>query len=373
MAETVYFVTNRPPCQGGFGPPPPCGPTEKLSFGSASVDPSRDPARAGRLHQPVTIQGADPCAVAEPDADLVGFLRMALLSAEKAGRTPIVVVHGYSYSFPDAVVRSADLAAWLGDGDFPVDLAPILFTWPSVDALSAAGYLADRGRAEASASALARFILAFALAWKACGRPRALYLAHSMGTWVSQNGMRALVAGGHDLPDDLFEQAVIMGGDADTNGLEPGQGLDELARLSEWLSVAVNRTDFATDVTSTKILGRPRLGSSGPADVRRIPRNCRIIDYTLAIAADRAPTPPGETDWNYKLHQYYRTVPAVRDDLGAILSGGHPDEIEGRFSSDQMIQAGQPYIQPGRLYVCAASAPAPGFEIAGNDLAERRG
>jgi esterase/lipase superfamily enzyme len=370
--RTVTFVTNRPPTTAGFGPPPPCPAQESLSFGSASVEPSSDPAKSGHLVAPVSVHGADACTAAAPDAQLIAYIQRALAAAAQDGRTPIVVVHGYSYSFQDAVLRTGDLCAWLEAGDFPVDLAPILFTWPSINGLSPDNYLADRGRGEASAQALCRFIQAYAAAWSAYGQPRSLYLAHSMGTWVSQNGMRALAASGHKLPADLFEQAVIMGGDADTNALEPGQGLDQLARISEWLSIGVNRTDFATGVTSADILKRPRLGSSGPADVARIPRNARIIDYTMAIGMDRSPTPPGETTWNYTLHQYYRTVPAVREDLGAILSGGDPDQIEGRFTSEQMIRAGQPYIVPGRLYFCPSAAPQP-TQFADIDVAERRG
>ncbi len=371
--DTVFFVTNRPALGRGFGPPPACGPNDPLTFGTVSVQASNDPAKPGRMLAPAAWAGTCACGSGPIDPGLVTFLRSALAAAAKAGRTPLVTVHGYSYSYVDAVVRTGDLCAWLADGDFPADLQPILFTWPSIDGLSPENYLGDRGRAEASAQALARFVIAFEAAWEASGRPRALYLAHSMGTWATQNGMRALAASGHMLPEDLFEQAVIMGGDADTNALEPGQGLDELARIAQYLTVAVNRTDFATGVTSADILGRPRLGSSGPADPARLPGNARIVDYTMAIAADHTPTPPGETTWNYILHQYYRTVPAVREDLGAILSGGDPDAIENRWTSEQMVRAGQPYIQPGRLYLCPPARTSAMTVQADMNMAERRG
>lgn len=370
--RTVTFVTNRPAVTGGFGPPPPVGTPEMLTFGTAAIEPSPDPARAGRLAGPLTLAGACDCSVPGTDAPLLAVLTQRLTAAARAAKTPIVMVHGYSYSFMDALIRTADTATWFEATDFPVDLDPILFTWPSIDGLTPENYLSDRGRAQASANALNRFIIAFAAAWRASGQPRAHYLAHSMGTWATQNGMRALAAGaGNTLPDNLFEQAVIMGGDADTNALELGQGLDQLARLSEFVSVGVNRTDFATGVTSADILKRPRLGSSGPTNMARLPDNVRIIDYTLAIAADRRPTPPGETDWNYKLHQYYRTNLAVRDDIAAMLSGGDPDQIDNRITSAQMKQAGQVGIQPGRLYLRPA-APAPG-PAPDQDVPERRG
>ncbi len=369
--RSIPFVTNRPPMTGGFGPPPPCGTPESLSFGTLATLPSADPARPGQLAGPLALTGAVDCSNPGPDAPLVAHLTRILAAAAQADQTPIVMVHGYSYSFPDAIIRAADLCAWFEAGDFPISLAPIAFTWPSVTGLSPEGYLADRARAEASANAYSRFMLAFAAASAAAGRPRCLYLAHSMGTWVSQNGLRTLAAGrGSTLPADLFDQALVMGGDADTSALEPGQGLDQLARLSTWLTIGVNRTDFATGVTATDILKRPRLGSSGPASVAKIPSNTRILDYTLAITADQTPTPPGETTWNYKLHQYYRTSPAIRDDIGAILSGAPPDDIDNRLTAAQMKKAGQTSILPGRLYLRPVFTPATPTD---QDNPDRRG
>ncbi len=369
--RSIPFVTNRPRLTGGFGPPPPCGTPESLSFGTVATLPSANPARPGQLAGPLALTGAVDCSSPGLDTYLVQFLTRVLTAAIQADQTPIVMVHGYSYSFADAVIRAADLCAWFEAGDFPVTLAPIAFTWPSVDGLSPDNYLADRARAAASANAYNRFMLAFAAASAAAGRPRCLYLAHSMGTWVSQNGLRALAAGrGSTLPADLFDQALVMGGDADTDALEPGQGLDQLARLSTWLTIGVNRTDFATGVTATDILHRPRLGSSGPASVPKIPSNTRILDYTLAITADQTPTPPGETTWNYKLHQYYRTIPAIRDDIGAILSGAPPDDIDNRLTAAQMRKAGQASTLPGRLYLRPVFAPAAPADI---DNPDRRG
>ncbi len=369
--RSIPFVTNRPPMTGGFGPPPPCGTPESLTFGTLATLPSANPARPGQLAGALALGGAVDCSSPGTDAALVAYLSRVLAAAVRADQTPIVMVHGYSYSFTDAIVRAADLCAWFEAGDFPLALAPIAFTWPSVNGLSPDNYLADRSRAAASANAYCRFILAFAAAAAACGNPRCLYLAHSMGTWMSQNGLRALASTGPNgtLRADLFDQALVMGGDADTDALEPGQGLDQLARISTWLTVGVNRTDFATGVTATDILKRPRLGSSGPASVAKLPRNARILDYTLAVAADPTPIPPGETTWNYKLHQYYRTNPAIRDDIGAILSGAPPDDIDNRFTAAQMKKAGQASILPGRLYLNPGPAPAP----ADIDNPDRRG
>ena len=366
----IPFVTNRPPMTGGFGPPPPCGAPETLSFGTLATLPSADPARPGRLASSLALAGAVDCSTVGPDAALVAYLTRVLTAAVQAGQTPIVVVHGYSYDFSQAIILTADLCAWFEAGDTPLALAPISFTWPSVNGLSPDNYLADRTRATASANAYSRFMLAFAAARAAVGSPGCLYLAHSMGTWVTQNGCRALAAGrGSTLPADLFDQALVMGGDADTDALEPGQGLDQLARLSTWLTVGVNRTDFATGVMAADLLKRPRLGSSGAAAPAKIPANVRIVDYTLAITADQTPIPPGETTWNYKLHHYYRTNPAIRDDIAAAMSDTAPDDIDNRLTAAQMRRAGQSSILANRLYLRPAPAPAP-VDV---DNPERRG
>lgn len=365
----VNFVTNRPAVTGGFGPPPSCGPDETLTFGALPVEPSADPARPGLAAGPLALSGAIPCRVPGPDTPLVGFLARVLSDAVRAGRLPLVMVHGYSYGFLDAATRTADVCAWLEAGKAPTALAPILFTWPSICGITADNYQADRARAAASARAMSRFVVAFAAAWRLIGQPRSLFLAHSMGAWTTQNGMRALAAmQGLNLPSNLFEQAFVLAGDADTNAFEPGQGLDQLARLAKWVSVGVNRTDFATGVTAAEILKRPRLGSSGPASVARLPDNVRVVDYTLTVTADSHDLPPGETTWNYKLHQYYRTVPAVRDDLLAAIAGGSPDQVWHRMSSDDMRKAGQVGIKPGRLYVCPPAPP-----VLADTVAEHRG
>ena len=371
--RSIVFVTNRPAVTGGFGPPPPSGAPEMLSFGAADIDPATDPARAGRLAAPLALAGAVNCSAWGNDAPLVATLTRALAAAARAGKTPIVVVHGYAYGFIDAVIRTADVCTWFEASDFPLELEPILFSWPSIGALTPENYLGDRGRAEASAHAFSRFMLAFAAAWRASGQPRSCFFAHSMGAWLSQSGLRVLAAGaGNTMPDDLFDQAIVMAGDTDTNALELGQGLDQLARLSQFLTVGVNRTDFVTGVAAADILRRSRLGCSGPLSLARLPDNVRIVDYTPAIAADRRPTPPGETDWNYKLHQYYRTSPVIRDDIGAMLSGADPNEIGNRLTSDEMREAGQVGIKPGRLYLRPAPAPPPS-QFAELDIPERRG
>ena len=371
MSDTLFFVTNRSTFGRGFGPPPSQANYDAISYGEVPVQPSSAPGVSGRMLGPPLVAGSDTGTSSDPDPGLVNFLAHALQAARAAGRTPMVVVHGYCYSFQDAVIRKADVVAWLASAATPVRLTPVLFTWPSINGLSVDNYLSDRQRAEESNYALARFIIAFEAAWEASGRPRCVYLAHSMGAWVSQNGMAFLAQSGHHVPAGMFDQAVVIAGDADTSAAEPGQGLDELARISRWLSLGVNRADPVVNLDGQNVLHRPRLGSSGPANVSLIPANARVVDYTLAVAADQNPIPPGETTWNYTGHQYYRTIPRVRDDLALALGGRDPDLVPNRFTSAQMVAAGNPFIEPGRLYVAPyVGAPKPPQDI---DNPDRRG
>ena len=257
--RTINFVTNRPAITGGFGPPPPCGANEMLTFGAIPVEPSPDPANTGHIAGPLAARGAVACSVPGPDAPLVAHLTRLIADAARAAQTPIVIIHGYSYSFQDAVIRTADVCTWLEAGDFPVDLAPLLFTWPSVNSLTPDNYLADRGRAEASANALARFILAFAAAWRTAGKPTCHFLAHSMGNWATQTGLRALAAmQGTNLPPDLFEQAILI-------GATPTSPLSSPAKASTNSPASPKPSQSASTAPTSPPASPPPTSSSAPA------------------------------------------------------------------------------------------------------------
>ena len=177
-----------------------------------------------------------------------------------------------------------------------------------------------------------------------------------MGTWVSQNGMAPQFLGrsGHELPPDLFEQAVIIGGDADTDALEPGQGLDQLARIVRAGSHRhqPHRLPTGGDLRRHPQPPPPRL--LRPGRHRPHPRNARIIDYTIAIAGDQTPLPPGETTWNYTLtNTTGPSPPCARTSARPSPAATRPDRVPLHLRADDprrpaLHRAGPPLSLPPR-------------------------
>jgi esterase/lipase superfamily enzyme len=350
MADTTLrFVTNRPrlaPGSGGFGPPPLAAAYDTLSFGTATVAASADPAVAGQLTATPVVRGTDSGAPSPALADfLAGFF------ADARGVTPLLYVHGYNFSFADALVRIADVAACYAADAPALPFMPLLFSWPGIAQLAVQNYLDDRARAQASGHAIARLLIALEAAWKAAGKPLMHVLAHSMGNWALDNGLRALVGSGHVLDPGLFAQALVMAADDDVDALTPGGGLRPLATIARAVTIGVNQQDAVVRLDSDVVLHRPRLASEGPSNPATLPPNVRIVDYTMAVAFPEAPIPPDDAEWNYIDHNYYRTVPRVRADLAQVLRNVAPDSVTGRVTSDALLQQGQPGVKPNRLYV----------------------
>jgi hypothetical protein len=78
------------------------------------------------------------------------------------------------------------------------------------------------------------------------------------------------------------------------------------------------------------VLRRPRLANFGPVDLSVLQPNVYIVDYTAAVTIHHEQL-PGGTDWNDWTHNYYHTVPRVRDDLAQVLADIVPDNVAGRI------------------------------------------
>ena len=347
MTNTVYVVTNRPRVlMGGFGPPPLLPAYDALSFGTASVEPSADPAVAGTL-DPGGLPGSDPATSPEPTQALIAFAKTWLNAAQAAGTLSLLSVHGYDYTYADAVVRTGDVGAWYAAAQPPALFTPLLFTWPSMEGLSTDNYLADRGRAQASAHAFARTIVAIDQAWQGSGNPPILLLAHSMGNFALDNALDLLADTGHPMSANLFAQVLLAGPDVDVDTFASG-GMRLLPTIAAATTVCVNRQDFALNLSS-HILGKPRLGKDGPDNAAALPAQVSVVDYSMA-AAVHGQTPPGDTGPDYWGHQYYRTNERVRGDMAQILRNIAPANVTGRIPGTVLAQS-DPSAIPGRLYV----------------------
>ena len=237
----IAFVTNRPPFTGGFGPPPPVGVPERLSFGAATVFASADRARTGQLASPAATLGAVLCAPEGADRPLVDFLARTLAVAAQAGRTSILMLHGGRIGFVDALIAAADACAGL-EAATGLALAPLAFSWPAVPSPVEDG--TDRARAVASGEAWRHVIRALVAARALGGASRCLYLAEGDGVAVTDAGCRALAASGFDGPADLFDRVVLVGAPPDLP-LDAPSGLGQLARLSPAISAVPDRDGVA--------------------------------------------------------------------------------------------------------------------------------
>lgn len=109
------------------------------------------------------------------------FVQQALGSVQADG-TIGIFVHGYNYSYQEALFRTAQIAA---DANIPG--APILFSWPSAAAV--AGYVADRDAALASRTELASLVTSLSASGKV---KRIVLFGHSMGGFLVMETVRQL-------------------------------------------------------------------------------------------------------------------------------------------------------------------------------------
>lgn len=349
---SVYFATNRRENPAAADPAQRFGAAmsdlsgARIAWGSAFVagtDP--DPARlvTGRIDsiQDVTT-GAMPQAMRD---DILG-----------SGKPLLVFIHGFANSFPDAITRAAFNREWLAAaGVAEADCTVLAFTWPSaglvvnpgdvpagiaVSLLTLLGlalnrqlksplanrYLDDQGAARASGTAFAVVLdqlVPLLHDLRAAGQ-RTYLLVHSMGHVVLQNAIDAWIAS-HRAPERLFDHAVLAAGDsAAAQAGQPPVWLTSLPLWAQGTSLYLSDEDTIL-LLSEKVNGTQRLGYKGPpgqGDAVVFPP-----DRVRFVACDRLEDggPDAGIDGS---HQYYRRIPAVRDDIAAALAGqGAPGKV----------------------------------------------
>ncbi len=349
---TVWFATNRRENPGAADPAQRFAAAmadvsgAEIAWGSAFVEGTDpDPARlvTGRVDsiQDVTTGGL-PEAMRD---DILG-----------SGKPLMVFIHGFANSFPDAITRAAFHREWLAStGVAEADCSVLAFTWPSpglvvnpgdvpagvaVSLLTLMGlalnrqlksplanrYLDDQGAARASGTSFAVVLdqlVPLLRALRAAGR-RTYLLVHSMGHVVLQNAIDAWIAS-HRAPELLFDHAVLAASDsAAAQAGQPPVWLTSLPLWARGTSLYVSNDDKILILSET-VNDTRRLGYTGPpgqGDAVVFPP-----DRVRFVACGRLPdTAPGAgIDGS---HQYYRRIPAVRDDIARALAGqGAPGQV----------------------------------------------
>lgn len=349
---TVFFATNRRENPGAADPAQRFGAAmsdvsgTRLAWGTAFVegtDPDPDALVTGRVESVQEVAtGAMPAGMRD---DILG-----------SGKDLLIFVHGFANSFPDAIARAAFNREWLATAALPADCTVLAFTWPSpglvvdpgdvpagvaVSLLTLLGLALNRhlvspltnryqqDQRSATASGPAFGVVLETLApllreLRANGR-RTHLLVHSMGHVVLQNAIGAWQSA-HRPAEVLFDHAVLAAGDA--AAAQAGAAPPWLVALPLW---SAGTSLYLSDEDSILILSAlvnndtPRLGYKGPPDQGNAalfpPDRVRFV----ACGALEDEGPGAGIDGG---HQYYRRLPAVRDDMALALAGqGAPGQV----------------------------------------------
>lgn len=317
----IFFATNRNPIGDpptGFGKE--LGPVDgrNLRFGYAEVDP--DSLKMGRLH----IEPEKLVVDEATDIPLFGstaVLRDAGRKMTKHTRDTLVYIHGFDFTFEEAITRAAEVKIFLG-----MNLNLFVFSWPSDgEKIPLYSYRRDREDVVASGDAAARSLLSFDrylrdLDPRNYCNQRVHLLAHSMGNFALRHAVQGLRQRKGDYLPRLFNNILLMAADEDNDAFECLDKLKCLPRLCKHVAVYHTPRDWALTI-SEDTKGMPeRLGSDGPENSRLLNDKVSVIDVSDTVGTDSDGTN----------HQYYRLNEIVRDDMRAVLAGQAPHDISNR-------------------------------------------
>jgi esterase/lipase superfamily enzyme len=204
------------------------------------------------------------------------FVKQALGSVQPDG-TIGIFVHGYNYSYQEALYRTAQIAA-----DAKIPGAPILFSWPS--AASVAGYVADRDAALSSRSELDSLVTSLSASGKV---KRIILFGHSMGGFLVMETVRQLKLQHRD--EVVGKLAVVLAApDIDVDVFR--SQLTDIGQMPIPISLFVSKDDRAL-VASSFIAGeRPRVGrldiNDPVIEEAAMKERLRVIDITSIEASD---------------------------------------------------------------------------------------
>jgi esterase/lipase superfamily enzyme len=196
---------------------------------------------------------------------------------DQPGNAVVVFVHGYNYSYQEAVFRMAQLASGVGP-----NATPILFSWPSQASFS--GYVADRDSATYARDDLVELLTSLS---HSDPKRKITLLGHSMGGWLVMEALRQLRLQGRD---DVIArlQVGLAAPDIDMDVFRAQASV--VGRLSPPLTILVSPDDRALAISSRVSGGRPRVGAAGigDAELQTVARNngMRLFDISALPSND---------------------------------------------------------------------------------------
>ncbi len=249
-------------------------------------------------------------------------------------RDILLYVHGFNTSLEEARYRLAQIVA---DGRFSGVAS--LFTWNSRGGLLA--YEADKESATVARDALEKLIVDLS---HTPGVGRIHILAHSMGTWLTMESLRAIAISGHPDLDGRLGEVMLAAPDIDLTVFR-----QQVARLDpKHISIFVASNDRALSLSSRIAGDRPRVGALDPAN----PADKAELDRLGVAVHDISSFTSGLVG-----HGAYAEAPDVVQKIGAQLTAPRAGEMETQAIID-LSSKEQGAAPPARSEVAAAPPPA---------------
>ena len=259
----------------------------------------------------------------------------------RAGVDTVLFIHGFNYSFHEALIDAARLKRTYETSEYPYTF--FVFSWPSDGSLMPyIAYANDRADARTSGIALGRGLLKLgayvqqvsselgprvrsdlgrdpeaARQRQELCRGRLHLMAHSMGAYALRHavqGMRTEV--GDDLPR-LFDEILLFAPDEDADAFEHDHKLALLPRLARRVTVYHNREDIPLAISDMTKGNPDRLGADGPTHPHLLPVKVTAVDCTPVVAG-------------FQEHRYHKMERTVIQDILAVLRGESSDRIANR-------------------------------------------
>jgi esterase/lipase superfamily enzyme len=276
------------------------------------------------VHKPGDVEWPGR-APGDPERDFVTLRadRMDLAEARaefnaRVARTPghkvLIFVHGYNTRFEEAVYRFAQIVH-----DANVNVAPVLFTWPSGGNVT--DYVYDRDSAMYSRDAF-ETLLAALVANPNVGSIS--ILAHSMGNYLTVETLRQMAIRDHGLPSKIRD-VMLASPDIDVDVFRRQIADIDAGPRSTQFTLFVSRDDKALGLSSFLARDSTRLGALDPTKqpYQSMLERARVhvIDLTSVQSNDSA---------NHSKFATGEVVAAIGDRLaqGQTLSDAKPGLVE---------------------------------------------
>jgi esterase/lipase superfamily enzyme len=305
-----------------------------------SIPPEQN-RKSGDVQWPRTPPGDPAHDFVTLRADRMDLAQAKAEFNKRVARTPghkvLIFVHGYNTRFEEAVYRFAQIVH-----DARVDVAPVLFTWPSGGNVT--DYVYDRDSAMYSRDALETLLQ------KLNDNPNVgsiSILAHSMGNYLTVEALRQMSIRDRGLPAKIRD-VMLASPDIDVDVFRRQIAEIDASPRTTQFTLFVSRDDKALGLSSFLARDTTRLGALDPTQepYSSMLEKARVnvIDLTSVASNDVA---------NHSKFATGAVVSAIGDRLaeGQALTDARPGLVEslGTFTRGAVGVAAGAVTAPTRI------------------------